>query len=336
MTNKLYEKTKHFIKENYRFFFILMILIIICLLPMPFYIHAPGGLVNITDRVKVENGYQSNGSLNLAYVSEYKGTIPLYLLSLLQKDWDIVAIEEIVETNETVKDSELRSQLMLIEANQAAVINAFTYALKKVTVKEEHYLVSYVDPDSPNQLQIGDELISINHKSFLTKDQMYRYIKECEVGQKLTLEIIRDEKKMELPVTIYLSDGIPKIGVVITSKKVLETDPKVTFEFKDSESGPSGGMMMSLAIYNAITKSDITKGFKIAGTGTIDEQGNIGTIGGIEYKIMGAEKEHADLFFVPSGQNYEDALKLKKKRNYKIKIIEVKTFQDVLNYLEKQ
>lgn len=336
MTNKLYEKTKQIIKENYRLFLILMIFTIICFLPMPFYIHAPGGLVDITNRVKVEHGNSTRGSLNLAYVSEYKGTIPLYLFSLIQKDWDIIEMGEIVETNETIEDSEFRSHLMLEEANQAAVINAFTYAGKKVTVAEEHYLVSYVDPDSPNNLEIGDEIISINHKSFTTKDEMYRYIKTCEVGQKLSLEIIRDKKKMELPVTIYLSNQTPKIGVVITSKKVLKTTPTVTFEFKETESGPSGGMMMSLAIYNAITKKDVTKGLKIAGTGTIDEEGNVGTIGGIEYKIMGAEKEKADIFFAPTGENYEDAIKLKKKRNYKIKIIEVKTFQDVLDYLDKQ
>lgn len=334
MTNKLYEKTKQIIKENYRLCFILMIFTIICFLPMPFYIHAPGGLVDITNRVKVENGNLSKGSLNLAYVSEYKGTIPLYLFSFIQKDWDIVKMNEIVETNETVEDSEKRSHMMLEEANQAAVINAFTYAGKKVEVTEEHYFVSYVDPDSPNKLEIGDEIISINHKSFQTKEEMYRFIRTCEAGQKLTLELIRDEKKMEQPVTIYLADKTPKIGVVITSKKVLKTTPTVTFEFKETESGPSGGMMMSLAIYKAITKNDVTKGLKIAGTGTIDEEGNVGTIGGIEYKIMGSEKEKADIFFAPSGENYEDAIKLKKKRNYKIKIVEVKTFQNVLDYLE--
>lgn len=323
MTNKLYEKLKQIIKENYRLFLILMIFTSICFLPMPFYIHAPGGLVDITDRVKVENGNPSKGSFNLAYVSEYKGTIPLYLFSLIKKDWDIVEMGEIVETNETIEDSEKRSHLMLEEANQAAVINAFTYAGKKVTVAEERYLVSYVDPDSPNKLKVGDEIISINHKSFQTKEEMYRYIRTCESGQKLNLEIIRDKQKTELSVTIYLTEGTPKIGVVITSKKVLKTHPKVTFDFKISESGPSGGLMMSLAIYNSITKKDITKGLKIAGTGTIDENGNVGSIGGIEYKIMGAEKEKADIFFAPSGENYEDAKKTQEKRNYKIKIVEV-------------
>lgn len=337
MNNKLYEKSKQIIKENYRLFLLLMIFMILCFLPMPFYIHAPGGLVDITDRVKVENGYTSDGSLNLAYVSEYKGTIPLYLFSLFQKDWDLIKLDEIVESNETVKDSELRSHMMLEEANQSAIINAFHQAGKNITVQEEHYLVSYVDPDSPNKLKIGDEILSINHKSFLSKQEMQRYIRECEVGQTLTVELIRDEKKIELPVTIYLAtdDKTPKIGIVITTKKVLTTDPVVTFEFKDSESGPSGGMMMSLAIYNAITKTDVTRGLKIAGTGTIDEDGNVGVIGGIEYKIMGAEKERAEIFFAPSGKNYQDAIRLKKKRNYKIEIVEVKTFDDVINYLEK-
>lgn len=54
--------------------------------------------------------------------------------------------------------------------------------------------------------------------------------------------------------------------------------------------------MMSLAIYNYLTENDITHGLKIAGTGTIDADGNVGTIGGIEYKIKGAIKNKVDVF----------------------------------------
>lgn len=91
---------------------------------------------------------------------------------------------------------------------------------------------------------------------------------------------------------------------------------------------------MSLSIYSAISGEDILKGRNIAGTGTIDIEGNVGEIGGIKYKVMGAVKNKMDIILVPSA-NYKEAMKVKKEKNYKIKIIEVKTFQDAIKYLKE-
>ena len=90
--------------------------------------------------------------------------------------------------------------------------------------------------------------------------------------------------------------------------------------------------MISLSIYDYLTMEDLTKGLKIVGTGTIDEFGNVGVIGGIEYKIKAAVKEKADLFFVPT-DNYEEALKTINEENLDIKLVEVKHIDDAINYL---
>ena len=93
--------------------------------------------------------------------------------------------------------------------------------------------------------------------------------------------------------------------------------------------------MTTLTIYNYVIKEDITNGMKIAGTGTIEGDGTVGEIGGIKYKLAGIEKQKADLFFVPAGENYEEAMKYKKENNYKIKIVPVKTFEDAVKYLKE-
>ena len=74
-------------------------------------------------------------------------------------------------------------------------------------------------------------------------------------------------------------------------------------------------------------------GKTIVGTGTIDINGNVGPIGGVKYKLKGAVKNKAEIFIVPNGENYEEAIKLKKENNYKIDIIGVNTIDDALNYL---
>ncbi|MEG2378915.1 MAG: S16 family serine protease, partial [Bacilli bacterium] len=106
------------------------------------------------------------------------------------------------------------------------------------------------------------------------------------------------------------------------------------FNFDSKESGPSGGLITTLTIYNYLVKEDITNGLKIAGTGTIEPDGSVGEIGGIKYKLAGVVKKKADLFFCPAGENYEEAMKEKKKNKYKIKIIGVETLDEALNYLK--
>ena len=81
MLNKLYEEIKSIIKENYKFFIILLSTFILCSIEFPYYIEAPGGIINVEDRVEVENGFKSSGSINMAYVSEYKATIPTIIIS---------------------------------------------------------------------------------------------------------------------------------------------------------------------------------------------------------------------------------------------------------------
>jgi len=90
---------------------------------------------------------------------------------------------------------------------------------------------------------------------------------------------------------------------------------------------------MSLSIYNYLTNQDLTNGMKIVGTGTIDEEGNVGGIGGVKYKIKAAVKEKADIFFVPE-ENYEEALDTINEDKLNIKLIKVATIDDAIIYLK--
>jgi PDZ domain-containing protein len=83
-----------------------------------------------------------------------------------------------------------------------------------------------------------------------------------------------------------------------------------------------------------VTNTDLTKGLKIAGTGTIDDDGNVGEIGGVKYKLAGAVKEKADIFLVPNDTNYEEALEEQKKHNYNIKIVGISTLKEAIEYLK--
>lgn len=134
--------------------------------------------------------------------------------------------------------------------------------------------------------------------------------------------------------TLKEVEGRILVGIILTQISEVETNPEVEFHFKKSESGPSGGLMTALSIYNMLTEEDLTKGKRIVGTGTIELDGSVGSIGGVKYKLKGAVKKKAEIFFVPAGENYEEAMKLKEKNNYKIEVISVAHIDDAINYLK--
>ena len=129
-------------------------------------------------------------------------------------------------------------------------------------------------------------------------------------------------------------DGEKYIGISVSFKNEYDLDPEIDINFKKAESGSSGGLITTLEIYNQLTKKDLTNGLTIAGTGTIESDGTIGEIGGIEHKIYGAVKGKADIFLTPGGDNYKDAKKYIKENKLKIKLIKVDTIQGAINQLE--
>ena len=91
------------------------------------------------------------------------------------------------------------------------------------------------------------------------------------------------------------------MGIGLVDDREIISDPKVKIK-TESIGGPSAGLMFSLEIYNQLTKNDLTKGHSIAGTGTIDPDGTVGRIGGIDKKVVAADNEGAEIFFAPDDE----------------------------------
>ena len=335
MTNKTYEKLKRFIKENYKFIILLIGLFFLLNYKLPYYITTSGGLIDIENRIEIKNKKEISGSFNLAYVNELQATIPTFLIAKFNSDWEILKEEEITVDDEKIEDVYTRDALLLQEANNNAIKLAYNKAGKKLIIKENKVYVAYVDKIADTTLEVGDQIVKVDELKIVTKEQLYEYIRSKDDKTKLTFEVLNDEKNYTRTATTLKNEDVTMVGIMISNISELETDPKIELKFNSSESGSSGGLMMTLAIYNYLIDDDITKGRKIVGTGTIDELGNVGSIGGVKYKLAGAVKEKADLFLVPFGENYEEAKKEKEEKDYDIKIVPVKTLDEAISYLEK-
>ena len=330
---KLYLEIKTILKENYKFFIGLIIAFAILTFELPFYIDAPGGLIDISKRIEISDSYDIKGSFNLAYVSEFKATIPTLIWALVDKDWDILNNDDVVSSNETVDLIDYRNHLLLEEANENAIYVGFNLANEEVNINNRKEYVVYVDQLSNSDLQIGDQIIKINGIIVNNKQDIYNILGSFSLNQEIAFTVINNEVEYTRTGKLYSNNGKNIIGIVLSETKDVETLKNIKFNFKTSESGPSGGFMMALSIYDLLTNEDLTHGLTIVGTGTIDESGNVGTIGGIEYKIKGAVKKHADIFFVPAGENYEEADKLIKEENLDITLIKVSNIEEAIEYL---
>lgn len=333
MFTKVYDKIKEFLREYYKILILTLILILVYTINLPYYINIPGGLINVTDRVSIKDSYDVEGSLNMAYVTEIKATIPTLIYSCFNKDWDVLKEEDITYENESIEDTYYRDRLLLDEAINNAIIVGFTKASKKVEITSSKLIVTYIDEKADTDLKVGDEILSIDNIEITTAKEEREILKTKKVNDEIQLKVISGKKEKIKRAKLRKENGRIIIGIIMTEKKEVETIPKVELKFKKSESGPSGGLMTALAIYNYLTETDITHGKKIVGTGTIDVDGNVGSIGGVKYKLKGVIKNKAEIFIVPNGENYEEAMKIKKDNNYEIEIIGVSTIDDALNYL---
>lgn len=325
---------KKFIKENYLVLLFGIVFMATILYPLPYYIYTGGGTINVKDKIHIENK-ETKGDFNLCYVEQINANIPTFLLSKLLSNWDSVSKEEVsLNDKEDVKDIYKRDKIYLEEANQNAIFVAYKKAGKSVNILDKHLYIIYLEEDSDTDLKIGDDILEIDGSKIDSLADISKILDSYEVGSKLNIKVKRNGKEMMKYAIVHEKDGRKLIGIALTSIYDYEVDPKITFTFSNSESGPSGGFMVTLAIYNQLIDNDISNDLKIAGTGTIDIEGNVGSIGGVKYKLKGAVDSKSDIFLVPAGENYEEAIKYQKKYHYDIKIIGISTFEEAIEKLE--
>ena len=334
MFNKLYVKCINFIKEEYKFLIFLGVIVFLGLFQLPYNIRLGGGTIDIAKRIEIQDEYKVTGSYNMAYVKSLRATIPTYLLSYVF-DWERESIESIkIEEEEEISNVWERERIYLQEANDCAIISAYTRAGEDITIKKELLKVIYKDKDSETDLDSGDVILKIDGVEITKFEEISESLNKYNVGDKVKVIYLRDDKEKEGYFIVKNMDGIKKIGVYIAKLYEYDLKRKVNLDFSSTEGGPSGGFMLSLAIYDRLTEEDLSKGRKIVGTGTIDENGNVGVIGGVKYKVMGAYNGDADILFVPV-ENYDEAIKVRDEKGYDLNIVKVNTLDEAIDYLRR-
>ena len=328
------KKIWNFIKRSYVVILLYIIVFLSCVIELPYYIDAPGGLINVSARITVDGKYESKGSINLAYVTEYSVNLPMLIASYFHDDWTLHKIES-KEEQINHEEAFVRDKLLMEESYANAIIVAYRCAGIDIEINSSDIYVAYLLEEARTDLVVGDKIIKIDNKTIVSKKDLSEQLSSKSVGDKLAIDVINNEKEYVRYAEVIEYEGVKLIGFVPVEINKYETNPHIEIATEASEYGPSGGLMVTLAVYDALTEVDITGGLTIVGTGTISLDGTVGSIGGVEYKIKGAVKKGADIFFVPLGENYEEAREIVSKNKYDIILVPVASFEEALDYLFK-
>ncbi|WP_391208368.1 SepM family pheromone-processing serine protease [Psychrobacillus sp. L4] len=343
-----------FNKKPIIFLLILAIVASLAFYPMDSYISKPGGAYELSPFVQVEGGDENDkGMMSLLTISLAKATPLTYLYAKIADNRKIYKAEQIRNPDEDEKEYNIRQLKLMSDSQFNAISVAFNRANKPYHIINNGIFIFNVLKNSAADgiLEPGDKIIGLDNLSDLTEEKLKTYLSGKGEGDVIQLTVERNKETLKKEVTLKTVPGIldkPGIGVSYTEDKKVETTPAVHMNSEDI-GGPSAGLMFTLEILNQLLPEDISKGYNIAGTGEMKPDGTIGRIGGIDLKVIAADRKGIEIMFAPDDEidpailannpgltsNYEEALKSAKKIGTKMKIVPVKTVDDALVYLEK-
>lgn len=304
--------------------------------PIPvFYAYLPGPVRDVERLVEVSDArtYSSEGRLLLTTVSvDPQVTLSEVVQSALDDSTAIVMKDDV--TGGQSLDQLIEAQKEEMRQSKQAAQEVALAALGLGEPSGDGARVVETIPDTPaaGLLEEGDVIVTVEGRTVETTCDVGREIGSHKPGDDLTIRVRRAGEIETFQVGTVENPQDPDsaiIGVFMDDvNRRFAPGLKVGFD-TGKIGGPSGGLMMTLALYDQLTPEDITGGRSVAGTGTIGCDGGVGPIGGIEQKVAGAEEAGAEIFLAPSG-NVAAARTVARD----IEVIEISTFDEAVRYLE--
>ena len=308
------------------------------LVPTNYGLEAPGAALSVEPMVTVpaDRRYPMSGSFYLTTVIPQTPIIlGEWVYAHIDRSIRIVPPETIVPRDRTPQ-AFAREQFRALQDSEAlAVVVGLRLASYDVPVNSIGVQVVSVVADAPARgiLQAGDVIKSVDGKAVTTTERLIESLRAYRVGDTVQLQVLRRGETQTLSATLGAPTqpgGAPRLGIAITPAITGYSFPfTVTIVPQKTSGGPSAGLMFTLTVHDLTTPDDLTQGHKIAGTGTIDLDGNVGPIGGVQQKVVAAERAGAEYFLSPT-DNYDDAVAMARK----IKVVKVATAQEAIDFLK--
>jgi PDZ domain-containing protein len=275
--------------------------------PLPYVVLKPGPTVNTLGS---DNGKEvitvkgagavtstSAGQLRLTTVGVQPNVELVWAIRGWFSDQQAVVPRELIYPPDR---SEQQVEQQNAEAFKNSELSAKTVALRKLGYPLLT-VVTKVSGGGPSvgRLQAEDVITTVDGTRIDGPSRLTELIRAKPAGTTLQVGYTRGGKAGTASITSAANAGEPpRIGVEIEDRQSAPFTVEVDL---DEIGGPSAGLMFTLGIIDKLTPADLTGGKIIAGTGTIgDDSGNVGPIGGIPQKLVGAKAAGAQIFLVPA------------------------------------
>jgi PDZ domain-containing protein len=290
----------------------------LALVPAPYVIEQPGPAFNTlaTDRVvgqpastgdkplitiPGQKTYPTSGALDLLTVSVVGNPQALPSWMEVASAWfdpskAVLPVDAVYPPGQTSQQSDKANQTLMIDSQKdaiAAALNKLGYHFPQaVAVKQ----VAAGYP-AVGVLKVGDEIVSVNGKPVAGVQSLRDALAKNGVGKPAQIGIVRAKAPQTVTITPVKSGTSAVLGIGVGMDYTFPFTVSIQL---NNVGGPSAGQMFALGIIDKLTPGSLNGGKKVAGTGTIDNEGNVGAIGGIRQKMFAARSAGATWFLAPS------------------------------------
>ncbi|MDF2836098.1 MAG: hypothetical protein K0Q63_1738, partial [Paenibacillus sp.] len=301
--------------------------------PTSYNVTYPGMTLNLNRYAEVEGG-AAGGVIDGVLVFDRPAVLADRLYASLFPQY---RFQPIPEDEPPLSETYAQVVAMKRDANRVAAAIAMEKAgIGRGAVPDGVRIVAIVKGSpAEGNLQAGDIIDALNDQEIHTIEEMVAMMEsDIRAGDSVKVSVRRGAEKLAVAVTAAASEDKPGrsvFGISIQPEVELDTPRTVAYnEYMAHVGGPSHGAMLTLAMIDQLTPGGVTKGLRIAGTGTIEADGSIGMVGGVPQKAYAVSRTEADVFFVPL--EGEEAAKTAAPE---LRIVAVSHIDDVLDWLQE-
>jgi Lon-like protease len=254
-----------------------------------------------------------------------------YLLGGLHSGSSLVPVENVNGPGVSAAQEQQVGNYEMQTSQQIAAAVALHSLGKKVTITNDGALIEDVEQGMPayDKLAPADIIVAIDGKKISTPAQVSAVMSGKPIGSTFSFSVLRRSKRHSVSLTTVPSKPGSKRGVVgiyLAPQQSIHLPLKVSID-AHGVGGPSAGLAFALDVLQQLGRN-VDHGHKIAATGEIYLNGQVGAIGGIKQKTIGAREAGVEAFLVPkanaaTARKYADGLR----------IIPVNSFQQALHAL---
>lgn len=291
--------------------------------------------------------YPATGHLNMTTV---RVTSADYNMNLVEAVYGWLAHDNKVVPHDTLypdgKTEEQSTQENAEEFSQSQE-SAKVAALKELKIPVQSWvIVSTVVKDSPaeGELHAGDVIKAVDGTTVKAPGDVADLVTKHKPGEKVVFTIVpakaqaaaEKENKAateteDITITTKKSDDDGEERAIVGISAGTDHTFPFTIDIKLADvGGPSAGLMFALGIVDKLTPGNLTGGKFVAGTGTIDDAGKVGPIGGIEMKTVGAREKGAQYFLTPA----DNCAAAAKDTPEGLTLVKVNTMDDAMSALK--